>query len=100
MYISEYVEHKEHYAIVNIAIRDDFKSCVGSNLENFGQIEIRNVYTNSPNLYLNYDGINYFLENNIKTIMESLVEDGFFNKKLIKKVKKHLIYLKENGYLK
>lgn len=90
--------------MVSVSITDNFKSCVGTNLENFGYIDIKCVSTNDKEGYIFWDNLNFFLHSNIKEIKkeckEQMKEKLYYDKKLLKNIKKHLKRMKKKGYLK
>ena len=104
MEIVKYVEGEDLFAMVSVFITDDFKSCVGTNLENFGYIEIECISTIDKKDVIFWDNLNFFLHSSIKEIKkeckEEMKEKLYYDKKLLKNIKKHLKYMKKNGYLK
>lgn len=104
MEIVNYVEGDDLFAMVYVSITDDFKSHVGTNLENFGYVEIKCVSTNDKEGVIFWDNLNFFLHGSMEEIKkeckEEMKEKLYYDKKLLKNIKKHLKYMKNNGYLK
>ena len=104
MEITNYVEGDVLFAMVSVSITDNFKSYVGTNLQNFGYIEIKCVSTNDKEGYIFWDNLDFFLHSSIKEIKkeckEEMKEKIYYDKKLLKNIKKHLKYMRKKGYLK
>ena len=104
MEITNYVEGDDLFAMVSVSITDNFQSYVGTNLENFGYIEIKCISTNDKEGTIFWDNLDFFLNSNIKEIKkeckEQMKENLYYDKKLLKNIKKHLKYMKKRGYLK
>ena len=104
MEITNYVEGDVLFAMVGVSITDDFKSCVDGVLENFGYIEIKCISTNDKKGELYWDNLNFFLHGSMKDIKneckDEMKEKLYYDKKLLKNIKKHLKYMKKKGYLK
>ena len=104
MEITNYVEGDDLFAMVSVSITDNFKSCVGTNLQNFGYIEIECISTNDKEGALFWDNLDFFLHGSMKEIKknckEEMKEKLYYDKKLLKNIKKHLKYMKKKGYLK
>ena len=104
MEITNYVEGEDLFAMVSVAITDKFKSYVGTNLENFGYIEIKCVSTNDKKGVIFWDNLDFFLHGSMKEIKkeckDEMKEKLHYDKKLLKNIKKHLKYMKKKGYLK
>ena len=104
MEIVNYVEGNDLFAMVSVSITDDFKSCVGSNLENFGYIEIQCASTGDKKGVIFWDNLSFFLHGSMEEIKkeckEQMKEKLYYDKKLLKNIKKHLKYMENNGYLK
>ena len=104
MEITNYVEGDVLFAMVSVSITDNFKSYVGTNLQNFGYIEIKCVSTNDKEGYIFWDNLDFFLHSSIKEIKkeckEEMKEKIYYDNKLLKNIKKHLKYMRKKGYLK
>ena len=104
MKITNYVEGDKIFAMVSVFITDDFKSNVGTNVENFGYIEIQCISTNDKDGSLFWDNLDFFLHGSMKEIKneckQEMKEKLHYDKKLLREIKKHLKYMKKNGYLK
>lgn len=100
MYITEYIEGKNHFAVVVVNVDDNLHPCVGTKLENFGGIEIKNICTDDEKVDLFYDGISFFLNEPLKEINKAVKEENLYDKKLMKGIKKFLLTMKEKGYLR
>lgn len=104
MEITNYVEGDGLFAMVHVSITDDFKSRVGTNLENFGYLEIKCVSIDDKKDVIFWDNLNFFLHGSMEEIKkeckEEMKEKLYYDKKLLKNIKKHLKYMKKNGYLK
>ena len=104
MEIVKYVEGEKLFAMVGVSITDDFKSYVDGILENFGYIEIKCISTNDKKGELYWDNLEFFLNSSMKEIKEEckqeMEERLHYDKKLLRDIKKHLKYMKKEGYLK
>ena len=104
MEITNYVEGDDLFAMVSVSITDNFQSYAGTNLENFGYIEIKCISTNDKEGTIFWDNLDFFLHSSIKEIKkeckEQMKEKLYYDKKLLKNIKKHLKYMKKKGYLK
>lgn len=104
MEIVKYVEGEKLFAMVGVGITDSFKSYVGGVLENCGYIEIKCISTNDKEGELYWDNLDFFLNSSMKEIKEEckqeMKEKLHYDKKLLRDIKKHLKYMKKEGYLK
>ena len=104
MEIVKYVEGEKLVAMVGVSITDNFKSYVDGVLENFGYIEIKCISTNDKEGELYWDNLEFFLNSSMKEIKEEckqeMKEKLHYDKKLLMDIKKHLKYMKKEGYLK
>ena len=104
MEIVKYVEGENLFAMVGVIITDNFKSYVDGVLENFGYIEIKCISTNDKEGELYWDNLEFFLNSSMKEIKEEckqeMKEKLHYDKKLLMDIKKHLKYMKKEGYLK
>ena len=104
MEIVKYVEGEKLFAMVGVSITDNLKSYVGGVLENFGYIEIKCISTNDKKGELYWDNLEFFLNSSMKEIKEEckqeMKEKLHYDKKLLRDIKKHLKYMKKEGYLK
>ena len=104
MEIVKYVEGEKLFAMVGVSITDNFKSYVDGVLENFGYIQIKNIKTNDKQGELFWDNLEFFLNSSMKEIKEEckqeMKEKLHYDKKLLRDIKKHLKYMKKEGYLK
>lgn len=103
MEIVKCIEGEKLFAMVGVSITDDFKSYVGV-LENFGYIEIKCISTNDKKGELYWDNLEFFLNSSMKEIKDEckqeMKEKLHYDKKLLRDIKKHLKYMKKEGYLK
>lgn len=105
MELVKYIFGKRLVATISVSIdEDDFSSKVGTNLENFGYIQIRNLKTNDKRGELFWDNLDFFLNEPLNVIKEECKEEMdyvlYYEKKLLKEIKKHLKFMKSKGYLK
>lgn len=104
MEIVKCIEGEKLFAMVGVSITDNFKSYVGGVLENCGYIEIKCISTNDKKGELYWDNLEFFLNSSMKEIKEEckqeMKEKLHYDKKLLRDIKKHLKYMKKEGYLK
>ena len=104
MEIVKYIEGEKLVAMVGVSITDNFKSYVDGVLENLGYIEIKCISTNDKEGELYWDNLEFFLNSSMKEIKEEckqeMKEKLHYDKKLLMDIKKHLKYMKKEGYLK
>ena len=104
-YISVYVGDDIAQIEIKVALSDDFKSSVGSRLENLGWIEISHVTSSdehSGNMF--WDNINFFVKSTKselkKECQQELKEKGLYYKGIYRDIKRGLESLVKAGYLK
>lgn len=104
-YISVYVGDDIAQIEIKVALADDFKSNLGTNLENFGWIEISHVNKSTEHLgRVFWDNINFFIQSPKselnKECQQELEFKGLYYKGIYKDIKRGLEDLVKAGYLK
>ena len=99
----ELYHEKDGVAIkVNINIGNDFKTSVGTNLENFGHIEVSSVLIYEKNKCF-WDNMNFFLKAPKdlikKECKQELIDKGFYYKGFFKDLQNMISELVDAGYL-